>query len=152
MNLIPSGLIAAANAAMEDVFDTFARDSVLRFYKPETTTTIIADPTFLTDFGLNSAGEPKITVTTVYQDFPVRLRYLDRQESNAFLKGDDTNIRMDQQLNRIEIQVKPDAFEYLKDTVRWEFEGKKFKAEETWSKHGILGSWNVSMIILKEVL
>ena len=44
-----------------------------------------------------------------------------------------------------------DAFEFLKDTERFTFEGEKYTISESWKRVGILGEFQFYEIILMRV-
>jgi hypothetical protein len=151
MNLISDELKLAAKEAMQNVFDTFARDSLLRFFKPDKQTLVVSDPNFIADFE-EGAYFQNYTKTADYSDFKVRIWYLDRQEQNTFVTGgQDLNIKMAQSWNRIRIQMQQDAYDYSKDAVLFVINNERYKIEEPFARIGILGEFQFYELILHRI-
>lgn len=140
-----------AKNAMQDIFDTFKRSKPLRFYKTQKEEVVFFDPNYNADFmEMNQA--PSIVSTSTYKDFYVRVWYLDMQEYSPFLQGGkDLNIKVGQFYNRIKIQMEKDAYDYLKDTEKFEFESEKYVRESGWRGIGIFDEFQFYEIILIRV-
>lgn len=147
MNLISNQLKAEVESAMDSIFDTFAKVSIT-FYKMPTQEVIVFDPNYNVDFPTNE----NITLTTQSQTFTCRVNYLDRQEYGSFIPGgEDAGIKAKFFYNRVKLRMKTDAFEYLKNTERFEFLGEKYQIEEGWRRVGILDTFQFYQIILRRV-
>lgn len=147
-SLISAALKAEVTAGMESVFDSFARENPITFYKVATQTVVIFDPNYNADFPHQSS----ITETTQSQSFTCRITYLDRQEYGSFLEGgSDVGVKSKFFYNRIKVRMKSDAFTYLENTERFEILGEKYAIEEGWRRIGILDTFQFYEIILKRV-
>lgn len=151
MDLVNSQMKLEARQAMKDIFDTFKRTKPVVFYKTAKEEVTFFDPNYNADFmEMNQA--PSIQSTSVSKAFYVRIWYMDRQEYNSYLKdSSDLNVKVSQFYNRIKIQMELDAFEFLKDTERFTFEGEKYTISESWKRVGILGEFQFYEIILMRV-
>lgn len=151
MNLIETDLSTEIAAAMDNVFDTFKRSDLIRFYKMPSQIVAVVDPNFNPDFDEFSTSF--IDQEPVYEEFEARIWYEDRQEfSNIINGGEDLGVRAKQLYNRVKIQVKEDAFNYLKDTVKFTFLEEEYVISESWRRIGILGNFTRFQIILKRVI
>lgn len=138
-------------SAMTDIFDTFARETPVTFYKVAAETVVIHDPDFNADFDEFSESN-SITKTAQSESFTCRVWYLDRQEYESFITGgDDPGVRGKFYYNRIRLQFKEDAFTYLKDTQKFIFGDEEYVLEEGWQKIGILNSFQFYEIVIRRV-
>lgn len=148
MNLIPAGLQAEISSAMTNIFDSFARNDQITFYKVAAEEVVVFDPNY------NSAFPEMIqsNKTVQSQAFTCRIWYLDRQPFSTFIEGgDDIGVSSQFYHNRIRLQCKEDAFTYLKDTERFVFLSETYQIEETWQRVGTLGSFQFYEVVLKRV-
>lgn len=147
MNLLSQAEIDDANAAMKDLFDTFCRDLPVRFYKTPKEV-IMVDPNYSSDFD----GQNNLNLKTAqYQEFKCRVFYSERQPFDAILKGNDEQVRGEFFYNSIKIHMELDAFEYLKNTHRFIFDGQTYGFDSSFRGLGILGQINYYEIALKRV-
>lgn len=133
MDLFTPAQRSEISSVMRDLFDTFARSFRIRFFK-EVAQVFVADPNYNSDF--QSKIHNKNIKTAVSEEFQARIWYLDRQEVERFLQGDDTHIRMDNDVNRIRIQIPIEGLSYLESAVRFEFNGMKWQKESSVSQIG----------------
>lgn len=152
MNLISNELKLAAKQAMKDVFDSFARDTLFRFYKPDKQTLVVADPNFISDFEENQYFQ-NYTKTPDYSDFKVRIWYQDKQDQSSFVTGgQDLNIKMAQPWNKVRIQMEQDAYDYSKDAVLFVINNERYKIEEPVERIGILGEFQFYELMLHRIV
>lgn len=147
MNLLTVQEIAEANQAMRDVFDTFARDGAVRFYRAAKEV-VITNPNFSNRWEQSYNNIPK---TAEYMDFKCRVIFEERQPFDEIINGADKNIRYAGEYNRIYIHMLPEAFEYLNGVERFVYEGIQYKRDGTHRALGILGTYNVYEIKLQRV-
>lgn len=151
MNLIGDLLKSQVNQAQTDIFDSFARAEPVVFYKMPTSEILAYDPNFNGGFqqvDLLSTVDSDI----VSQSFTCRVIYLDRQDYDSFIEGgEDAGVNGKVYYNRIKLQCKEDAFNYLKDTERFVFFDEKYAIEESWRKLGILGTFLHYQVILRRI-
>lgn len=149
MNLASTDIKLGAARAMKDIFDTFKRSTPLRFYKLANEHVNVFDPLYngeIEDFNENS----NITQTAQYSDFYVRIWYASNQEGKNFISGnDDLGVRIKLDYNVLKIQMEADAFEFLKDTVRFTIFNEEYEILSPWRRLGILGEFQFYEIVLK---
>jgi hypothetical protein len=151
MDLIGDLLKNEVNQAMTNVFDSFARTEPVVFYKTSTAEVTAYDPNFNGGFQQIDSLDT-VTSETVSQSFICRVIYLDRQDYNTFIEGgEDVGVNGKTDYNRIKLQCKEDAFNYLRDTERFVFLGEKYAVEETWKRIGVLGAFQHYQITLRRV-
>ncbi len=152
MNLIDGLLKAEINRAMGDVFDTFARESPVFFYKMPSQEVIVQDQNFHGGFQ-DTFNLSTVESSVTSQSFSCRIIYLDRQDFSPFMEGgEDLGVNGKFIHNRIRLQCKEDAFEYLKDTERFVFLDEKYTIEEAWQRIGVLGTFNTYEVLLSRVI
>ena len=150
-SLILPELKAEVSRAMTSVFDTFARDNSVTFYKVAAKTIVALDPNFNADFLENSLLST-VTYETQSQAFTCRINYLDRQDfDNTISGGDDLGVKGKFIYNRIKLQCKEDAFNYLKESERFEFLGELYHIEESWRRIGLLDTFQFYQVVLRRV-
>lgn len=151
MNLISDELRASMEGAMTDIFDTFSRDTPITFYKTAAESVVVFDPNYNADF-MEISEISSVVKTSQSQSFSCRIWYLDRQDFETSISGgDDPGIRGKFYYNRIRLQMKPDAFDYLKKTEKFVFGDEEYIIEDGWQKIGILGSFQFYEIVIKRV-
>jgi len=152
MDLIGDLLKNEINQAMTNIFDTFARESQVTFYKMPNQEVVALDPNFHGGFS-STFDLSTVTSAENSQSFTCRVIYLDRQEYSPNIEGgEDAGVNGKFLHNRIRLQCKEDAFEYLKDTERFTFSDEKYALEAPWERLGVLGTFQCYQIILKRVL
>lgn len=152
MDLIGSLLRSEINQAMTNVFDTFARESQVTFYKMPNQEVITLDPNYHGGFD-RPFDLSTVTSAVNSETFTCRVIYLDRQEYSSIVEGgEDAGINGKFLHNRIRLQCKEDAFDFLKETERFNFLDEKYALEAPWERLGILGTFQCYQVILKRVV
>lgn len=150
MNLL-EGYKDQVSGAMNDIFDTFANSTPFVFYKPSIEEVVIFDSFFNAD--LSEYSNPNVTLTEQFQEFRCRVIYPKRENtwSNFIEGGANIQVKGEQDLGIIYLQMKDDAFEYLKDSIRFTFMGDKYQKLTSPRKIGVLDTFNINQIVLKKV-
>lgn len=150
MNLL-AGYESTVSGVMNDIFETFQRETPFRFYKPAIEEVIIFDENFNAD--LSEYHNPNATFSENYQEFYCRVIYPKRENtfSNFIEGGANIQVRGAQDLGIIYLQMKEDAFEFIKDCVRFTFLGDKYQQLTSPRRIGVLGAFNAYQITLKKV-
>lgn len=151
MNLLTSSEIAEVNAAMLDIFHTFRRDTPFVFYKPAEEEVVIFDDSFNAD--LSEYSNPNVTYTPQFESFYVRVIYPKRENTweNFFAGGANIQLKGEQDLGIVNIQMEQDAYDYIKDSIRFTFMGDKYQKLTSPRKLGVLGTFTLYQITLKKV-
>lgn len=147
MNLLTPEEIAEANQGMLDIFDTFAREHMIRFYKAAKQAEVI-NVNFSKRWEESYNNIPK---TPEYMDFKCRVFGNERNPFDEIMLGSDKDIRYKGQYNRIKIHVLPEAYQYLQKTERFVWEGITYKRDSGDRPLGILAQINVYEINLEQV-
>lgn len=127
MNLLDSELRANVEQGFEDLFDSFARNLTFTAYKSPKETIVALDNSFNSDWVM---GQSSIAFEEVKQTFAARMWYLDldQQYKQVFFEGHSIeNIKAVSETTRIKLQVKPDAFSFIKDASRIMIAGKSYE-------------------------
>jgi hypothetical protein len=151
MSLLNDEYKSAINQAMDELFDTFARETPLRFYKPAVEEVVIFDENFNAD--LSEYSNENAVLTEQYEEFTCRLIYPKRENtfSNFIEGGANIQVKGIQELGILYIQMKEEAFNYLEGCVRFTVFGKKYQQLTTPRRIGVLDTFNTYQITLKEV-
>lgn len=150
MDLIDSILKNEVSKAMTDVFDTFARIEPVKFFKMPNSEVVAYDPNFNGGFQ-QIENLANYNSQVVSQSFICRVIYMAKQDE-VFLSDSSAPISGKTHYNKIKLQCKENAFEYLKDTERFIFFDEKYIPEETWSRIGILGTFQHYQIVLRRII
>lgn len=129
------------------MFDTF-KSSITIWKKPELTI-ISSDPNF--NYLMGDYDKTTVENVPISQSFDAIILYMKPQEIRAFLEGQG---RLDERINEdkvmVRIKCKEDCFNYIKDSVMIEFDGKKFKLSSGAKQYGLFNR-DLYMFILEEV-
>lgn len=140
----------AAAEAMDCIFDTFKRAYPLRFYKIQQEEVVMLDPDYNADFENNQIMPQIVNQTPQFEEFEARVWYGKFNPNQYFVAGaSDLNIKGKINLKTIKIQVREEAFEYLKDTKTIYFLGEKYFIKEEWRRVGILGEFQFYEVVLQ---
>jgi hypothetical protein len=141
----------AISGAMKDIFDTFKRDTPLRFYKPSVEDVVIFDEEFNSD--LQEYSNPNAELQEQSQEFYCRIIYPKAQDTlnNSIKGGANMLIKGEQDLGILYIQMEKDAYDYLEDTTRFNFMGQNYRKLSADRKLGMLGTFNLYQINLQMV-
>jgi hypothetical protein len=150
MNLLEDYKTEVASV-MKDIFDTFKRETPLRFYKPSIEHVVIFDENFNSD--LQEYSDPNVTLTEQYTEFYCRIIYLKAADTFSTFIGGGENItaKAEQDFGLLNIQMESDAYEYVKDTIRFTFMGDNYRKIPPIRKLGVLGTFNLYQLNLKKV-
>ena len=124
------------NGIFDNVHETFAREITV-YMNPEKTI-MVASPTFnaLYDADLSSAvNQPEYT--PVSYKFKARIHYMSQDQS--IFPGAEGQQRIVYPVGTIKIKVPADAFGYLKEARRIEFEGRRYSIVSDYKPFGIFG-------------
>lgn len=147
MNLFSAEEIAEGNADMNNVFDSFARELPVRFYKTAKQV-VVVDPNYSSDY---DAEFNKNLKTAQYQDIICIVLYLEREPVKTLIGGNEENLRGEFVYNRIKIHFKPEYLTFFKGTHRFVFDGIEYKLEGAARGLGLFGTFNCYEIILQKV-
>ncbi len=147
-------VMAMANDAMSNIFDTFKRSNPVRFYKVQNEMIISENPDFMPDFDRYPAYTG-ISETGNYQDFDARIIYLTKIENPSFVAGgDDMQVKTRQNYGKIKMQIRAEGsgYSWLKDSERFLFNNEKYQIDEGWRGIGMFGDINYYSIVLSKVV
>jgi hypothetical protein len=139
MNLINSTLKASVEAAMEDLFDSFARDLTLTLYKRPEETIVSLDSNF--DGNWNSGNNTVTYEEVSSSSFPARIWYLDyeQQYKEFFFRGENIEgPRVAQDLGQIKLMLKESGYNYIKEASRAVVLGDSWEVTSAEKRVGIL--------------
>jgi len=120
--LIPADIAEECESYMDDLFDTFARDLEFIVYKSPEETILVLDSNFDSNWDKKEPwSDSSSSFVEVKETFPVRVWFLDyeQQMNSTFLEGKmlegPKSLR---NVQKIKIQVKQDAFDFIRDASR----------------------------------
>lgn len=149
MNLL-SEYKSEITEALTSIFDTFAREEPLVFYKPNDEEILILSPDFNADLEELNATNTNFIENS--QSFICRIIFPKREGtySNS-IPNITIPIKAEQEFNEVYLQVKEDAYNYLKDAIRFQFLGENYQKMSPIRPIGFLDTFNVYQIYLKKV-
>jgi len=122
-------------SVFEGIHDTFARD--IKFIKDAKRVILSTDPNYNYLYknvkGRVTSIKRKIIETT----FKARIMYIGRQNEDIFDGDVSSQIKVDKHIGEVRIKVDPIGYEYLKNTKRCEFDGRKFSIISDEMPHGL---------------
>lgn len=122
-------------SAIDSIHDTFARD--IKFIKDAKKIILSTDPNYNYLYnnvkGQVSSVQRKITEAT----FKARIAYVGRQNEDLFDGETRAQIKVDKHVGEVRIKVAKDGYQYLKETKRCEFDGRKFTLISDEMPHGL---------------
>jgi hypothetical protein len=137
-------------SVMSDIFDTFKRASLITFYKVNDEEVVILDPEFNAD--LQEYDAINTNLVEVSQQFECRIIFPKRESSfHTSVPNLSVPIKSEQDFAEVYLQVKEDAYNFLKDTVRFQFMGENYQMMSPIRPIGFLDTFNVYQIYLKKV-
>lgn len=151
---VSATVLAAANSAMDNIFDTFKRTLPVRFYKIQNEVIVSEDPDYMPDFD-RLPSYSGITETGNYQDFDARIIYLTKVDNPSFVPGgDDLTVKARQNYSKIKMQIKASGsgYSWLKDAERFTFNNEKYQIDEGWRGIGMFGDINYYSVVLSKVV
>jgi hypothetical protein len=122
-------------SVFESMHDTFARD--IKFIKDAKRVILSTDPNYNYLYknvkGRVTSIKRKIVETT----FKARIMYIGRQNEDIFDGDASSQIKVDKHIGEVRIKVDSIGYEYLKNTKRCEFDGRKFSIISDEMPHGL---------------
>jgi hypothetical protein len=132
------------NGIFDNVHETFARE--ITVYMDPVITVITASPTFN---ALYNADLPSAVNTPEYTPvsykFKARIHYMSQEQS--LFPGAEAQQRIVYPVGTIKIKVNAEAFGYLKEAKRVEFEGRRYSMVSDYKPFGIFGPKYYSFIL-----
>ena len=122
-------------SVFDDIHDTFARD--IKFIKDAQKVILSTDP-YYNYLYKNSRGQiNSVKRNIVEATFKARILYVGRQNEDLFDGETNSQIKVDKHIGEVRIKVAKDGCEYLKNTKRCEFDGRKFSLTSDEMPHGL---------------
>lgn len=132
------------NSVFDNVHETFAREITV-YMSPETIV-MTASPTFNALYGADvadAATKPQYIVKSF--KFKARIHYMSQDQS--IFPGAEAQQRIVYPVGTIKIKVPADAFAYLKEARRIEFEGRRYSIVSDYKPFGMFGPKYYSFIL-----
>lgn len=150
MNLL-SDYKAEISGAMRDIFETFSRTEPMTFFKPNEEEVVIFDSSFNAD--LSEYNNPNVTLIENSRSFQCRIIYPRRENTydGYIAGGSNIPIKGITELGIVNIQFREEALDYIKDTIRFTFMGEKYQKVSAIRRIGILDTFDVFQLSLKQV-
>lgn len=132
------------NSIFDDVFETFAR-YITVIMNPEMVVATTS-PTYNGFYGADTnsaANEP--TYTTKSYTFKAKISYISNQKAPYFAAVNQQ--RMMLPMGSVKIKVGADAFPYLKEAKKIEFDGRRYDITSDYKPNGIFGPRYYSFLL-----
>lgn len=134
-SLISNIVKDSLESIFDDIHDTFARD--IKFIKDAKRVILSTDPNYNYLYknvrGQVSSVKRKIVETT----FKARIMYVGRQNEDIFDGETSAQIKVDKHVGEVRIKVDKMGYDFLKNTKRCEFDGRKFTIVSDEMPHGL---------------
>lgn len=141
---------AEISKAMKDIFDSFSRKEPLIFYKPNDEEIVILDPNFNAD--LEEYDSVNSTLVEKSQSFTCRVIFPKREGNyHTSIPNVSIPIKGEQDFSEVYIQMEEDAYQYVKDSIRFTFMGENYQKLSPIRKLGFLDEFLIYQIYLKKV-
>lgn len=151
MDLISAALKNEANQAMADIFDTFKRNELIKFYKPAAETAIVESPNYIARLQ-QYTNYDNVTYVPQSVELEARIIYPKREGTTAgFIKNNDLQVKAEQELGITRIQIKPEDLSHLIEVERFILFEEEYQRISTPRRIGIFGTINVISFDLKRV-
>jgi hypothetical protein len=147
MNLVDNISKDFYQAAIDDIHDTFARE-VFVWKEPKRTVVISNQDDFNYFYRNESQRAAEESFVQVTGAFPIRIAWIDPEKIISFRENED--IRPDIKGNMCRLKMKPDAYEFLKDSVKINVDSRDCEIVGFSKPHGLIDVKYVTMY-LKEV-
>jgi len=135
-SLLTSAQKTALQSAFNDLHDTFARE--IYIYKEAQTTVISTSPNYNAIYKQNNNQSQTVSRKVVVKTFKARITYdTDRSQSTLTSPEIDSQLKLKMPDGYVRIKVGGDGYNYLKDSKRVEFDGRKFTIESDVRPHGL---------------
>lgn len=132
------------NNIFDNVFETFAREITV-YMNPEMTI-MTTSPTYNNLYNADvSTAATKPSYTTKSYKFKAKIHYLSQEQS--IFPGAEAQQRIVYPVGSVKIKVGADAFGYLKEARRIEFDGRRYSIVSDYQPFGIFGPRYYSFIL-----
>ena len=122
-------------SVFDHIHDTFSRE--IKFIKDAQRIILSTDPNYNYLYK-NARGQiTSVKRKIVESKFNARILYVGRQNEDLFDGEAGAQIKVDKHVGEVRIKVGADGYEYLKDTKRCEFDGRKFSVISDEMPHGL---------------
>lgn len=149
MDLIPPDLKAEVNQAMRDIFDSFKRVEMVRFYLPAAEMAIVESPNYIARLQ-QFTNYSNVNYESQFVELEARIIYPKRENTTAgFIKNNDLQVKAEQELGIVRLQIKPEDLHHLKDAERFVLYEEEYFRISTPRRIGVLGDINVISFDLK---
>jgi len=125
----------AYESVFDNIHDTFARE--IKFIKDAQRVILSTDP-YYNYLYKNSKGQiTSVKRKIIEATFKARILYVGRQNEDLFDGETSAQIKVDKHVGEVRIKVAKDGYDYLKETKRCEFDGRKFSVISDEMPHGL---------------
>jgi hypothetical protein len=146
---IPNDMQAEGAAAMNLLFDFYKRKNKVRFYKAASEVVLSEDPNWNSDFG--DAYTSNILKTAQSEEFECRYWFVKDYPLIRNIDGDDnSSVNVSIPKGKVRLQMKSDAYEYLKEVKTFWIEGMKYIAFSDFRMVGIFSEFQFYEILLEK--
>lgn len=122
-------------SVFDDIHDTFARE--IKFIKDAQRVILSTNPNYNYLYK-NTRGQIQSVKRQIIEDvFMARILYIGKQDEDLFDGETNSQIKVDKHIGEVRIKVDKKGYEYLKDTKRCEFDGRKFSIVSDEMPHGL---------------
>ena len=125
----------AFESVFDDIHDTFARD--IKFIKEAQRVILSTDPNYNYLYKNVRGGVTSVGRNIVEATFKARILYVGRQNEGMFDAEVNAQIKVEKHVGEVRIKVDKEGYNYLKETKRCEFDGRKFSIISDEMPHGL---------------
>lgn len=122
-------------SAIDSIHDTFARD--IKFIKDAKRIILSTDPNYNYLYSNVKGGITSVSRKITEATFKARIAYVGRQGEDLFDSEANAQIKVGKHTGEVRIKVAKDGYEYLKESKRCEFDGRKFTLITDEMPHGL---------------
>jgi hypothetical protein len=122
-------------SVFDDMHDTFARP--IKFIQDAKRVILSTDPHYNYLYHNVKGQVSSIKYNIIEKTFNARILYIGRQTEDIFDKDTSAQIKVDKHVGEVRIKVDKTGYQYLKDTKRCEFDGRKFSVISDEMPHGL---------------
>lgn len=119
----------------DDMHDTFARD--IKLIKDAKKVILSTDPNYNYLYNNVKGQVASVKYNIIERVFKARVLYIGRQNEDIFDGETSAQIKVDKHVGEVRIKVDKIGYQYLKDTKRCEFDGRKFSIISDEMPHGL---------------
>jgi hypothetical protein len=146
-SLLTSAQKNALQSAINELHDTFARD--IYIYKEAKSTVISTSPNYNAIYQQNTAQSQTIKRQVQSGKFSARITYdTDRNQENVTSPEIDSQLKIKMPDGYVRIKVDKNGYEYIKQSKRVEFDGRKFTIESDVRPHGLFEPTHYTFFLL----